>query len=430
MLNSKANSKSQKTGGMLHRVAKRYLNSSAGSTIVMFALVLPVLLGAIGVAIDFSTFTMKQQALQAAADQAALASAKELSIVSNSDSVVQAAAMNFLTEGLRGRDENAVGTATIDRKAGSVKVQVQEDWAPFFAHFIGADITPVKVSATASLSGESKICVLSLASKGPMGFSMLQDAHLEANGCGVYSNSVDAKSVYLADASTVKASILCSAGGIYNNGGVADASTITDCPPIPDPLASRAAPTVSSCTYNKMVVSSGVSFLKPGVYCGGLKVEKTAVVNFEPGTYIIKDGFFSVGDTASVTGKNVGFFFTGAMGRILFMQDATVNLSGAETGPMAGLLFFDDPKASSFLRIHNISASHAHTLTGTIYLPHAILLVDPNANVGDKSAYTAIIAEHLAIEKGPNLVLNSDYSATNVPVPDGIRSTSSVVLTN
>jgi hypothetical protein len=58
------------------------------------------------------------------------------------------------------------------------------------------------------------------------------------------------------------------------------------------------------------------------------------------------------------------------------------------------------------------------------------LLVNPNAVVASKSAYTAIVVNRLELTEGPELVLNSDYSTTDVPVPDGISSGSSVVLTN
>ena len=94
---------------------------------------------------------------------------------------------------------------------------------------------------------------------------------------------------------------------------------------------------------------------------------------------------------------------------------------------MAGLLFFEDANSTLF-RIHNIRATNAFNLTGTIYLPRGFLLVDPAATVAAKSAYTAIIAKRLLVENGPSLVLNTDYASTQVPVPDGIRSSADVVL--
>ena len=44
-------------------------------------------------------------------------------------------------------------------------------------------------------------------------------------------------------------------------------------------------------------------------------------------------------------------------------------------------------------------------------------------------AFTAIIVQHLELNMGPNLVLNSDYNATNVPVPGGIKGAQQVILT-
>jgi hypothetical protein len=114
---------------------------------------------------------------------------------------------------------------------------------------------------------------------------------------------------------------------------------------------------------------------------------------------------------------------------IHFLGTAEIDLSGAEDGEMAGLLFFEDPAAPR-LREHKIKATNAHTMTGTIYLPQGNLVVDPPAAVAQRSAYTAIVSRKLTIDRGPNLVLNTNYNATRVPVPAGIRSAAEVVLSD
>ena len=106
-----------------------------------------------------------------------------------------------------------------------------------------------------------------------------------------------------------------------------------------------------------------------------------------------------------------------------------ISLTGAVDTEMAGMLVFEDPSATEG-RQHHIASLNVQTLTGTIYLPKGYLLVDPNALVANKSAYTAIISNRLELTAGPELVLNSNYGATDVPVPAGIRSSSTVVLTN
>lgn len=407
---------------------KKYYANATGSTVVMFALALPALFGGAGIAIDFATFAMKQSTLQSAADAAALAGAKQLSLASTQDSIIQASSISYLTEELRGKDDTAKGAVKVDRKNGNVNVYVSEDWTPFFAHFLGANITPVTATSTASLAGESKVCVLALAN-GPKSFMMDHSAKITATGCAVYSNSTDKLGVYFGGASGVDASLVCSAGGVFGKGAVGITQLQTDCPPLANPLTAVPPPKVGACTFTNLKISSGNMSLSPGVYCGGIEVSGNAIVDFSPGEYIIKDGWFRVYNTATVNGKDTVFFLTGTKSLISFTNDATINLSGAETGTMAGLLFFEDPLSASS-RIHNINASHAYNLTGTIYLPKGILVVDPNASVGEKSAYTAIVVNRLVVQQGPSLVLNSDYGATSVPVPAGLHAGSSVVLTN
>ena len=60
----------------------------------------------------------------------------------------------------------------------------------------------------------------------------------------------------------------------------------------------------------------------------------------------------------------------------------------------------------------------------------ASLVVDAKQPVADQSAYTAIVAQSIELNMGPNLVLNADYDMTDVPVPAGIAGSSQVVLSN
>ena len=47
--------------------------------------------------------------------------------------------------------------------------------------------------------------------------------------------------------------------------------------------------------------------------------------------------------------------------------------------------------------------------------------------IADQSAYTVIVARTIELQSGPNLVLNANYGATNVPVPQGVGPTGSTV---
>jgi len=416
--------------GQIVLVFQKLWPDRRGNIALTFACALPALLGTTGVAIDFATFTMKRATLQSAADEAAVAGAKQLSLASSTDAVISAAVNGFLQNQLTGNDSAATGTSTIDHAKGTVAVQVSENWTPFFAQFINASITPVVARATATLQGESRMCILSLNGAESQAFRMMNNGHVLATGCGVFSNSADAKGMVLQNNSSITAAIICSAGGISANKAQTNVVPQTDCAPVADPLATRPAPSFAGCSQTNTVISSGITSLAPGVYCGGLKVSGTATVTFNPGTYVIKDGPFTIDSNAKVSGTNTAFYLTGPNALLNLTGNATINFSGAEAGQMAGLLFFAD-RAQADGSTHVINAQNAQTLTGTIYFPTGDLRIDPaSASVSGNSAYTAIIVNRIRIEKGPTLVMNTNYGATNVPVPVGVRSSGTVVLTN
>ena len=135
-----------------------------------------------------------------------------------------------------------------------------------------------------------------------------------------------------------------------------------------------------------------------------------------------------VTDTASLAADDSGFYLTGWNSVVWFNANTTISLSAPVDGPLAGLLFFED-RAASGVRLHRFASNNARKLLGTIYLSKSMLNIDANAPVADQSAYTAIVTQSLQLQSGPNLILNSDYSATKVPVPEGIKGASQVVLT-
>jgi hypothetical protein len=49
--------------------------------------------------------------------------------------------------------------------------------------------------------------------------------------------------------------------------------------------------------------------------------------------------------------------------------------------------------------------------------------VDAKNPVADRSAYTIIVAKQVELFDGPNLYLNTDYSASDIPVPSGVGPT-------
>ncbi|HEV7873323.1 MAG TPA: hypothetical protein VGO82_04240, partial [Enterovirga sp.] len=243
--------------------------------------------------------------------------------------------------------------------------------------------------------------------------------------------------------------MFCSVGGVSVAGATVTPTPVQDCPVLKDPLASVPRPSVGGCTATDLKITASQT-LYPGTYCKGITISGSASVTLAgsgDGIFVLDDGPLVVSGTATLKGQNVGLFFTGSAGGLRMDPGTTIDLTAPKTGPMAGMLMFEDrtvsspilppvgpkgappppPYGSQPMRQYQISSNNAANLLGTIYLPAGRLIVDANTPVANKSAYTVIVTRQLEVDSGPNLVLNSDYSATDVPVPVGVGPTSGVI---
>ncbi len=392
-----------------------------GGMAVTFALASPLLFAAGGFAIDYANVMALRGSLQTIADGAALAAAREFRLGNADAQTISTVAGNHAAGALATAGLTATVAPQVDSTTKTVTVRLSATPSTWVMHWADLGAAETSVEATAKVVGGAPICVIGLNGNQQQTVFLSQSAHLKAPGCSVYSDSTNDKGLYIQDDAVLDAAYICSAGGKEKLGaGTFNPNPETDCPSIPDPLAARPAPTVSgSCSHNRFEVHSGSVILKPGVYCGGLTIEGTAQVRLEPGIYVIKSGDFKIADTADVAGVNVGFYLTGSNPRLLFEGASTISLTAPKTGDMAGILVFEDRRISNVVK-HEISADNANTLLGTFYIPRGQLDVSANKPVADKSAYTIVVANRFTLGAGPTMVLNTNYSSTDVPVPDGV----------
>lgn len=94
---------------------------------------------------------------------------------------------------------------------------------------------------------------------------------------------------------------------------------------------------------------------------------------------------------------------------------------------MAGLLVFVSRSQKDSLQ-YKILSDDARVMVGTVYVPKGELIIDASNPIADQSAYTAVVADKMRLYGGPHLVLNTKYSDTDVPVPDGIRGAGQPVV--
>jgi hypothetical protein len=186
----------------------------------------------------------------------------------------------------------------------------------------------------------------------------------------------------------------------------------TGVPGEPDPLAQRAGPQFSGCDFGvpKAVnIGGGSTTLDPGVYCNGINISGGASVTFRPGVYILNGGGLSVSGGSTLQGTGVTFYNT-ARGK----GYAPVNIAGGTlgflsaptSGPMEGMLFFQDrtiAKAGS----NTISGGSNLNLNGTFYFPTSDLTFSGGGEVSVN--YTIMVAKTITI--GGNTTLSANFSS-------------------
>lgn len=407
----------------LRRSLRRLIADVGASTATTFALAAVALLGAGGAAVDYTNLSTSRALYQQAADAAALAGAKEFRLgnaaLATVSTVVETYARNAVTK-VAASATGLTITPTIDTTAKTVKVVIGADHPTYVMQALGTASSHIEVSATARVVGGAPICVIGLDTTANSTVLLDKTAHLEATACSVYSDSTKSNGLMAMNSAVLKAAFICSAGGKYSPGpGSFSPDPQIDCPVIPDPLASRPQPTAPGCLQTGLVVDGITTMLTPGTYCGGLTITNGANVTLSSGVYAFKGGPLTVSGNATLTGANVGLFFTGAGAVLNLAAASNVTLTAPKSGDMAGMLIFED-RASPTGQVHQILSNNARTLLGTIYLPQNRLHIAANSPVADQSAYTIVVARLFTLSEGPTMVLNANYGATNIPVPDGV----------
>jgi len=408
---------------MTHAILKFGINRG-GSIAIVFALVLPMLMMVAGGAIDYAMAVRQKSFLQKAVDGAVLAAAKELSLTdANKDNVqatVSAAVAHYVEAAFAGRSGASAPTINVNVNEDPLKVEAQAEqgYEPFFNVLGFLSLDAVGADSGALVIGRPNICILALNPSSNGTIDLDKTADVTGDNCAVYSNSTHTVAIKAKQKSRLAASTICSAGGVQHDGVNFSPPPYLNCPTFDDPLAARPTPLAGPCDPTlPTVIEDETRTLWPGNYCG-LHITDEADVTFQPGEYIITGAPFRIDGEAEVSGRGVGFFLTGAGAAIHFEAESSVTLEAPDSGDLAGILIFSDRGLASDNRI---LSKNAQVMVGTIYLPGGTLSVDGSAQLGNASAYTAIVANKLNVSGSAVLRLNSDYDLTDVPVPDGIR---------
>ncbi|NQU59497.1 MAG: pilus assembly protein [Rhodospirillales bacterium] len=394
----------------LTRFFKKAVTDQRGVIIVMFALMIPIMLGFIGLGVEVGYWYSKNRDLQAAADAAALAGGYE--VYENRSTQTKTVADR--EAGNNGWDSTA-GTSTVNNSqfngtfptgtyttsyaadTAAVEVTLTETVQRMFSGwFMNGNLTLTAVAVATQSTSDTVACILALGSANGSGALNVQgSAAVTMSGCAAASNSTNANGI----TTTAGLTVDC----LYSAGGVSGTATTTECASAKtyqaatvDPyLAIVTAPVPtdfdncgsdgSNADGGDYVGPNADDTINPGVYCDIKFSRQNKTLTMNAGTYYIDRGDLTstggtIDATAGVTivfGDNTG---AGACGQIKLTGNSNINITAPTTGNFSGMAFYSsytcDPNKE-----YDITGNNNSTIVGAMYNPNGEIELGGNGTV-------------------------------------------------
>lgn len=398
-------------------VLKELAGDRRGVIIVMFALMLPVLLGAIGLAVEVGFWFQSKRGLQSAADAAAIAAAYTMwdgGIESGAyDDAVREANRNWDGDDFTVAtfDDDIMpptsGAYTADSSAIEVELTASSPLM-IIDYLMSTSAITINARAVAALGTKSEACVLTLKSTGT---AMTVSSDVNLAGCSVAVNSSDDAALKTSGTGDLTTECISVVGGASEVGGSSINTTCTEsgtgAHATSDPYADLTMPAdyvPGDCDYNNFSTGSDGQTINPGNYCNGLTIQNTGVT-MSSGEYFIYKGQFKVNAGAGVTGDGVTIFMTGTGAQYADVQingGASVTLTAQTTSAAygdtyAGILFFQDPDTpTAGSNDQTFNGGTTLDLTGALYFPSGNVIINGGSSMDSTCiqviAYTADVS--------------------------------------
>jgi Flp pilus assembly protein TadG len=384
----------------------RLLADRGGATAIMMSVASTVLLGFAGVGIDVAMWETSKRDMQGAADNAAFSAA----VIANSGSGGASCATGV-----------AVGTACINAKAitaqmGFVDAQdgvtvavnnppTQGSYAantlawevvvgkPQQMWFANAFVAsqPVATARAVALPTGATYCMLILDPSASGALNLQGNPNISTPSCRIQVNSSSPSAMMSGGSGSITADGVSVVGG-YNFSGASrlNTSVTTGATAIADPYAGRTIPSYTSmpCLPVPSIGSHATVALVPGRYCSNINVG-SATLNLAPGIYFLDRSNLSSNNgtincplcVAGTTGVTI--ILTSSTGSnwstVSFSGNSTINLTAPNTGPTAGMVFFQDRNTPSSVT-ENLTGGAGQMFTGALYFPSVGLNYGGNAS--------------------------------------------------
>ena len=418
------------------------LRRRRGVSVVLFAIILVVLIGLIGLMIDTSYVFLVGHQLQNAADAAALAGARQVYTGNSGDAVTAAVAaagdnkvdgslltiangdvqtgnytLSTSTFTSGGAPYNAVHV-TARRTSGSPSGSVNLIFGPIFA----VNASNVSRQATAMFRGSFAAGIIALDPSRSSSFGSNGNVAVTVNNGGIQVNSSSGSAVTVkGSAANISATELRVQGGVSTTGQPTLPSQIDyGATPVADPLANLPAPTKGTDLGSVSNKGNKTVTLNAGYYSGGVSANN-GTVYLNPGVYIFgPTGLNITGNANLEMSGNVGdgsggvvFYLTTGSGSSYGMLNlggtGTIAVNAPTTGTYKNVLVFQDRNTPYSAGSDSIGGTGTLNITGVIYTPS----VNFSASGTSNNFASQIIADTVAFSGNSSLTINyNGFNAT------------------
>jgi len=382
---------------------------------VYTVIVLLVLIGFVGLAIDWGYMTWTAQKLQNGADAAALAGAQQVWM---SHTNAREAAVNYAARNEAGNKPVTLNSNPTNDPAGDVVIGVYDRAAKTFTpstdRMVANSVRVVARRTTGSaagplplffgpifnkktsevaryaiavaLGGPAENSVIALNSKDPKSFYIWGNGYLDlGEGSAQVDSNNNAGAVFQGTSLTFKAGQVNMVGA-WDEKGNPNLNSVDLNPHEPyvaDPLAGLPVPTIGSPMTPQLIdpPASGVTHYYPGYYPKGLHLNNDDNAYLHPGVYILENGTkkatdpaFDISGHATLTAYGVMFYIK--FGNVELNGTGDVHITGPDDGTYKGIQFFQarDNKAEAHFNGTGLLTGEAADVdsgAGTFYFPSA-----------------------------------------------------------
>ena len=447
--------------------AAGFWRNRRGSTAILFALSMPMLIGGLGLGFEVSNWYMTQRGMQNAADAAVLAAASAAVDPSSSSYDVEgkAVAAQFgFTDGVnntsvtvcrnvrcpggggRGGDGGGGGGDGGGRcedggggggdggntcYSATISSSVPLYLSPVLG-YAGSGGGKQNLVATAIASTgtiQRPYCILALASSGANnGITTNGSPNANLAGCSIKSNTnADCHGHNLG------ADFGDAVGTDQNCGLVQNSGLPASVDPYSGLTANIPADTCSGSPKYPQEPSgttwSGNHNLSGNVMiCGDLKLIGNVTVNAPSGAVlVIYNGQLDTGNgftfqTSSGSGLTV--VFSGSAGGSYTHAptgSGTLDITAPTSGPWSGVAIYQDPKLTSGVNISAAGTSPTWKITGLVYLPHSSVTLSGAVNKSSNGqSCFVLVVDNVIIKGAGDILANGGCVAAGLQMPTGL----------